>query len=186
MVGTHVFCSKYESRLFKDIGLDQSVSDIIQPVVEEMGFKIVQVSLSGKGVPVLQILVDRDDGIVTLCDCEKLSKAISPILDVENLVDGHYTLEVSSPGVDRPMVRKSDFVRWLNHVVKCEFIAPSGDREKLVGKILETSDNCFFLEISRKGSKEIELSKVEIPFDSLLAAKLVITDELLRVSLVGN
>ncbi|MBY7649091.1 MAG: ribosome maturation factor RimP [Candidatus Liberibacter europaeus] len=186
MESTRVFCSKYEPRLFKDEGLCLGISDVIQPVIEEMGFKIIRISLQGKDSLLLQVLVERDDGTMTLHDCEGVSRAISPILDVENLIDKRYTLEVSSPGVDRPMVRKSDFIRWVSHVVECEIVSSSGDREKLIGKILETSDTGFFLEVKKKGIKGVGLSRVAISFNSLLAAKLVVTKELLRATLADN
>ncbi|MBL0848723.1 MAG: ribosome maturation factor RimP [Candidatus Liberibacter ctenarytainae] len=184
MESAHLFCSKYEPRIFDDMGLSKSISNLIQPIVEEMGFRIVQVSFLQEGNSLLRILVERDDANMTLRDCEKLSKAISPIIDVENIIEEQYTLEVSSPGVDRPMVRKSDFVRWNNHVVECEFMAASGDKEKVVGKILEASDTGFFMEKKRRKGMEVENSRIAISFDSLLAANLVIVDDLLRRSLV--
>ncbi|MFV0256078.1 ribosome maturation factor RimP [Candidatus Liberibacter solanacearum] len=183
MESTHVFCSKYEPRIFEDVGLGQDVSNIIQPVIEEMGFRIVQVSLLEERNLILQILVERDNGTMTLCDCEEVSKAISPILDVENIIEEHYQLEISSPGINRPMVRKSDFERWNGHIIACEVSSSSGDKKKLVGKIIGKSDLDFFLEKKEEDLKDAGVSQIAVSFDSLLSAKLVITDELLCASL---
>ncbi|XCE53858.1 ribosome maturation factor RimP [Candidatus Liberibacter asiaticus] len=183
MESTHFLHSKYEPRIFGDMGLAGDISSVIQPVIEEMSFRSVQISLLEEKNLLLQIFVERDDGNMTLRDCEELSQAISPILDVENIIEGHYRLEVSSPGIDRPMVRKSDFLRWNGHVVACEIVLSSGDKQKLIGKIMGTSETGFFLEKEKRGEKDMNELQIAISFESLLSARLIVTDELLRASL---
>ncbi|AKK20130.1 ribosome maturation factor RimP [Candidatus Liberibacter africanus] len=180
MESADVFYSKYESRIFGDVGLGRDISALIQPIVEEMGFRIVQVSLVGEKKLSLQIFVERDDGSMTLRDCEELSRALSPIIEVENIIEGQYQLEVSSPGIDRPMVRKSDFLRWNDHVVSCEIMSDSGEKKKLIGKIVGINEDVFFLDKEGKNTDELQIA---VPFDSLLSARLVVTDKLLGASL---
>ncbi|MEG8099078.1 ribosome maturation factor RimP [Candidatus Liberibacter brunswickensis] len=185
MESTHVLYNKYEPRLFEEVGLACDISNLIKPIVEEMGFRIVQVSLlEGKNI-VLQILLERDDGSITLRDCEELSKAIFPIIDIENIIDGHYKVEISSPGIDRPMVRKSDFIRWNGYVMECEVRSSSGDKQKFVGKIIGNNEVEFFLEKEKIKGEDADELHIAISFASLISARLVITDELIRASLNG-
>ena len=102
-----------------------------------IGFRLVRVRLSGQNGLTLQIMAERQDGTMTVEDCEEVSRAISPVLDVEDPIDKAYHLEVSSPGIDRPLVRKSDFARWLGHLVKCETSILVANRKRFRGKIVE-------------------------------------------------
>ncbi|AGA64021.1 hypothetical protein B488_00280 [Liberibacter crescens BT-1] len=163
-------------RLIVEVGIERSIADVIEPLIVSMDFRLVQIMLFGKNRLTLQVLVERNDGTMTLKDCEELSRAISPVLDVEDLIDKPYTLEVSSPGINRPMVRKSDFVRWKDFVIKCKTNVMIGNSKKFCGKIFEVGNDSFILEIDLA-------SRVEIPFSSLSMAKLVVTDEMIRNSL---
>ena len=100
-----------EPRLIVETGLDRRVADIIEPTIEQIGYQLVRVRLSAQNGATLQIMCERPDGTMTVEDCEQVSMAVSPVLDVEDPIDKAYHLEVSSPGIDRPMVRKSDFSR---------------------------------------------------------------------------
>ncbi|MCK0307473.1 ribosome maturation factor RimP, partial [Salmonella enterica] len=108
---------------------------IIEPVLESIGFRLVRVRLSGLNGLTLQIMTERFDGTMTVEDCELVSRTMSPVLDVEDPIDRHYHLEVSSPGIDRPLVRKSDFNTWSGHVVKVDTSAVLSGRKKFRGRI---------------------------------------------------
>src|SRR5213083_1352816 len=93
------------------------VAELVEPVLESMGFRLVRVKLSGT---TLQIMAERPDGTFSIDDCEKFSRAISPMLDVADIVSTRYQLEISSPGIDRPLVRSEDFERWAGHEARIE------------------------------------------------------------------
>ena len=100
------------SRILTETGQDARIAAIVEPVLESMGFRLVRVRTSGLNGMTLQIMAERDDGTMTVTDCEELSRTLSPLLDVEDPIGRAYHLEISSPGVDRPLVRKSDFADW--------------------------------------------------------------------------
>ena len=170
-----------EPRLIVETGLDQRVADIIEPTIVELGYRLVRVRLSSQNGATLQIMAERPDGTMTVEDCEKISMAISPVLDVEDPIDKAYHLEVSSPGIDRPMVRKSDFSRWAGHLVKCETSILVDSRKRFRGKILEVNEDGFVLE--RDQIAYGEEPRVTIPFSALAEARLILTDDLIRDAL---
>ena len=173
--------NELEPRLITETGLDQRLADIIEPVLVGMGFRLIRVRMLNQNGMTMQVMAERNDGTMTVQDCEEVSMAISPVLDVEDPIDKEYHLEVSSPGIDRPMVRKSDFVRWQGHLVKCETSIMVGNRKRFRGKILEADADGFTLERDQVAYGE-EL-KVIIPFTALSEAKLILTDDLIRDAL---
>ncbi len=170
-----------EPRLIVETGLDQRVAAIIEPVLVGMGFRLVRVRLLNLNGLTLQIMTERNDGTMTVEDCEEVSMAISPVLDVEDPIDKAYHLEVSSPGIDRPMVRKSDFQRWIGHIVKCETSILVESRKRFRGKIVAVNDDGFTIE--RDEATRGEELNVTIPFSTLADAKLILTDDLIRDAL---
>jgi len=170
-----------EPRLIVETGLDQRVAAIIEPVLVGMGFRLVRVRLLNLNGLTLQIMTERNDGTMTVEDCEEVSTAISPVLDVEDPIDKAYHLEVSSPGIDRPMVRKSDFQRWIGHIVKCETSILVDNRKRFRGKIVAVDNDGFTIE--RDEATRGEELKVTIPFSTLAEAKLILTDDLIRDAL---
>ncbi|OHV80655.1 ribosome maturation factor RimP [Ensifer sp. LCM 4579] len=173
-----------EPRLIVETGLDRRVADIVEPVLVQMGFRLVRVRLSGQNGLTLQIMTERNDGTMTVEDCEEVSKAISPVLDVEDPIDKAYHLEVSSPGIDRPMVRKSDFIRWQGHLMKCETSVMVDGRKRFRGKIVSVDEEDFRLE--RDQPAYGEEAAVAIPFAALSEARLILTDELIRDALTAD
>lgn len=173
--------SQKEPRLVVETGLDLRVAEIIEPTLEAMDFRLVRVRLMNQNGATLQIMCERNDGTMTVADCEAVSMAVSPILDVDDPIDKAYHLEVSSPGIDRPMVRKSDFVRWSGHLVKCETSVLLDGRKRFRGKIIETDDNGFTLE--RDQPAYGEEVRVTIPYSALAEGKLILTDDLIRDAL---
>jgi ribosome maturation factor RimP len=173
-----------EPRLITETGLDQRVADIIEPVIVPMGYQLVRVRMSGQNGMTLQIMAERTDGTMTVEDCEEISKAISPVLDVEDPIDKAYHLEVSSPGIDRPMVRKSDFFRWQGHLLKCETSVLVDGRKRFRGKIVSVDDDGFRLERDQVAYGEEPV--VVIPFTTLSEARLILTDDLIRDALTAD
>jgi len=170
-----------EPRLITETGLDQRLADIIEPVLIDIGYRLVRVRMLNQNGATMQIMAERNDGTMDVEGCEEVSVAVSPVLDVEDPIDKEYHLEVSSPGIDRPMVRKSDFVRWTGHLVKCETSIMVGNRKRFRGKILATDTDGFTLE--RDQVSEGEEQTIVIPFAALADAKLILTDDLIRDAL---
>jgi ribosome maturation factor RimP len=173
-----------EPRLITETGIDARVAAIVEPVINDMGYRLVRVKLSGQNGLTLQIMAERPDGTMTVNDCEALSMAISPVLDVEDPIDKAYNLELSSPGIDRPMVRKSDFVTWAGHLFKCETSVMVAGRKRFRGKITDVTDEGFTLE--RDQPAYGEEPTVQIPFSALAEAKLILTDDLIRDALKAD
>lgn len=170
-----------EPRIIVETGVELRIAEIIDPVIADMGYRLVRVRLLNQNGLTLQVMAERDDSTMTVEDCEKVSMAISPVLDVEDPVDKAYHLEVSSPGIDRPMVRKSDFTRWQGHIVKFETSIMVDNRKRFRGKIAETNDEGFTIE--RDQVAYGEAPSVTIPFTALSEAKLILTDDLIRDAL---
>ncbi|MDB5552203.1 MAG: ribosome maturation factor RimP [Rhizobium sp.] len=173
-----------EPRLITETGIDARVAAIIEPTIVEMGYQLVRVKLSSQNGLTLQIMAERPDGIMTVQDCEKLSMAVSPVLDVDDPIDKAYHLEVSSPGIDRPMVRKSDFAKWIGHVVKFETSVMVEGRKRFRGTISSVSEDAFVLERETPAKDEDPL--VTIPFTTLSEARLILTDDLIRDALKAD
>jgi ribosome maturation factor RimP len=173
-----------EPRLITETGIDARVAAIIEPTIVEMGYQLVRVKLSSQNGMTLQIMAERPDGVMTVQDCEKLSMAISPVLDVEDPIDKAYHLEVSSPGIDRPMVRKSDFTKWVGHIVKFETSVMVEGRKRFRGTISSVSEDAFVLERETPAKDEDPL--VTIPFTTLSEARLILTDDLIRDALKAD
>ncbi|WP_275787641.1 ribosome maturation factor RimP [Pararhizobium gei] len=173
-----------EPRLIAETGIDRRIADIIEPVIMPMGYQLVRVRLSSQNGATLQIMAERLDGTMTVQDCEAISTAISPVLDVEDPVDREYHLEVSSPGIDRPMVRKSDFTRWAGHLIKFETSILVDNRKRFRGKILSADEDGFTIE--RDQPAYGEEPKVVIPFSALAEGRLILTDDLIRDALTAD
>jgi ribosome maturation factor RimP len=173
-----------EPRLITETGIDARVAAIVEPIITGMGYQLVRVKLSGQNGLTLQIMAERPDGTMTVNDCEALSMAISPALDVEDPIDKAYNLEMSSPGIDRPMVRKSDFRKWVGHLIKCETSAMVEGRKRFRGKIANVTDDGFVLD--REQTSRDEAGEITIPFSALAEARLILTDDLIRDALKAD
>lgn len=170
-----------DDRIIRESGVDARIAAIILPVLRGIGFRLVRVRLSGQNGLTLQIMAEREDGTMTVEDCEELSRAISPALDVEDPIEKAYHLEVSSPGIDRPLVRKSDFATWLGHLVKIDTSIIVADRKKFRGRITEVNDEGIL--VLRDVPAYGEEPSVRVPFDAIADARLVLTDDLIRDAL---
>ncbi len=170
-----------DDRIIRESGVDARVASVIMPVLKGIGFRLVRVRLSGQNGLTLQIMAERDDGTMTVEDCEEVSRAVSPALDVADPIEKAYHLEVSSPGIDRPLVRKSDFVAWTGHQVKMETSILVTDRKRFKGKIAEAGESDVLIE--RDVPAYGEEPSVRVPYDSIAEARLVLTDDLIRDAL---
>jgi ribosome maturation factor RimP len=150
---------------------------LIEPAAGDLGYGIVRVRVMGARRKTLQIMAEREDGRMTSGDCERLSRAISPLLDADDPMSGEYYLEVSSPGIDRPLTRLADFERWTGWHAKLELDRTVEGRRRFTGVLagIEDGNVCIDLE----GEEDTAL----IPFDWIGTAKLVLTDELIRETL---
>ncbi|MBW9088398.1 ribosome maturation factor RimP [Rhizobium wenxiniae] len=171
----------HEPRLIVETGLDLRIAEIIEPVLTAMDYRLVRVRLLNLNGMTLQIMAERNDGTMDVEGCEAVSVAISPVLDVEDPIDREYHLEVSSPGIDRPMVRKSDFARWTGHLVKCETSIMIDGKKRFRGKIADVNEESFTVE--RDQVAYGEEPRVVIPFSALAEGKLILTDDLIRDAL---
>lgn len=171
----------HEPRLIVETGLDLRIAEIIEPVLTAMDYRLVRVRLLNLNGMTLQIMAERNDGTMDVEGCEAVSVAISPVLDVEDPIDREYHLEVSSPGIDRPMVRKSDFARWTGHLVKCETSIMIDGKKRFRGKIADVNEEGFTIE--RDQVAYGEEPRVVIPFSALAEGKLILTDDLIRDAL---
>ena len=170
-----------DDRIIRESGTEARVATIIAPILRATGFRLVRVRLMGQNGLTLQIMAEREDGTMTVEDCEEVSRAISPALDVDDPVDKAYHLEVSSPGIDRPLVRKSDFVAWTGHQVKMETSILVADRKRFKGKIAEAGETDVLIERDMP-AYGVEPT-VRVPYEAIGEARLVLTDDLIRDAL---
>ena len=171
--------SEIEPRLIVEPGLAARVAAIAEPVVEQLGYRLVRVKISAAEGCTVQIMAERADGTMAVEDCEAISRALSPVLDMADPVDRAYRLEISSPGIDRPLVRKSDFDRYAGHLVKIETHIPVGGRKRFRGQLLGTDGDSARLRHDEAG----EQAEVLLPIEEISDAKLVLTDELVTQAL---
>lgn len=176
--------TELEPRLIVETGLDLRIAEIIEPTLIGMGFRLVRVRMMNQNGMTLQIMAEREDGTMDVEGCEAVSTAISPVLDVEDPIDKEYHLEVSSPGIDRPMVRKSDFARWIGHLIKLETSIMVDNKKRFRGKIGESNEDGFVLERDQVAAGED--ARVTIPFSALAEGKLILTDDLIRDALKAD
>jgi ribosome maturation factor RimP len=172
-----------EERLIVEPGLGARVATIVEPVLEGLGFRLVRARISGTASCTVQIMAERPDGSMTIEDCEAVSRALSPVLDVADPIDRAYRLEISSPGIDRPLVRRSDFDRHAGHVVKIEMAVPmpADGRKRFRGMLLGTDGGAARLK--RDDAREDESEEVLLPIEDMAEARLVLTDALITESL---
>jgi ribosome maturation factor RimP len=148
------------------------VEALLQPVLEAMGFDLVRVMVQGTVRTTLQVMAERrDGGAMTVDDCAEISRAVSALLDVEDPLPGSYTLEVSSPGIDRPLVRCRDFERFTGFEAKIETARPISGRKRFRGKLLGTTEAGVRISLGE--------GETELPFGEIHRAKLVLSDKLI-------
>jgi ribosome maturation factor RimP len=173
--------SGVEPRLIVEPGLAARVAAIAEPVLEQLGYRLVRVRISGMDGCTVQIMAERPDGSMAIEDCEAVSRALSPVMDVADPVERAYRLEISSPGIDRPLVRRSDFDRYAGHVAKIEMQVPVDGRKRFRGTLLGTEGE--LARVRRDDAPAGEQPEVLLPIGDMAEAKLVLTDALVEESL---
>jgi ribosome maturation factor RimP len=172
--------AEHEPRLIVEAGLAARVAALAEPVLENLGFRLVRVRVSGAEGCTVQIMAERPDGAMSIEDCEDVSRALSPVLDVADPVERAYRLEMSSPGMDRPLVRRSDFARHAGHVVKIEMAVPVDGRRRFRGTIEGVDGNAALI---REEQAEGESVTIALPIEDMTEARLVLTDALIADAL---
>ena len=170
-----------EQRLIIEPGLGARIAAIAEPVLMNLGFRLVRVRVSGFEGCTVQIMAERPDGTMTIEDCETASRALSPVLDVSDPVERAYRLELSSPGIDRPLVRRSDFERYAGHVVKVEMAIAVDGRRRFHGMLLGAEGDTA--RIQRDDVAPGEQAEILLPIADMTEARLVLTNALIVQSL---
>lgn len=153
------------------------VADLIAPSLTDMGFELVRVQFTGNTRKTLQVMAERVDRVaMTVEDCAQISRAASALLDVEDPIAGQYLLEVSSPGLDRPLTRKDDFVRFAGFEVKIEIAMPIDGRKRFKGRLIGLNDEGAIVMATE------EAGEIAVPFSNFVRGKLVLTDDLIKAA----
>jgi ribosome maturation factor RimP len=170
-----------EPRLIVEQGVAARLAALVEPALESLGFRLVRVRISGLAGCTVQIMAERPDGSMTIDDCETVSRALSPVLDVADPLENAYRLEISSPGIDRPLVRRSDFERFAGHLVKVEMAVAAHGRRRFRGILLGQQGDAA--NVRRDDAAAGETSDVLLPIADMADARLVLTDALVAESL---
>jgi ribosome maturation factor RimP len=170
-----------EPRLVVEPGAAARVSAIASPVLQGMGYRLVRIRISGEAGCTVQIMAERPDGSMQIEDCEAISRALSPVLDVADPIDRAYRLEISSPGIDRPLVRRSDFERHLGHLVKIEMAVAHEGRKRFRGTIAGVEGDR--VRLTRDDVNTGEDADALLGMEDIGEARLVLTDELIAESM---
>ena len=165
--------------LIAKAALDRRLASIVTPTIEGLGFELVRLRLMSGKRNILQIMADRPDGGIEVDDCAKISRAVSAVLDVEDPISGEYVLEVSSPGIDRPLTRLKDFEAFAGHEAKLETHELIDGQRRFKGVLQGVEDGEVLIEIAPD-------TVIGLGFDMLADAKLVLTDALIAESLAGR
>ena len=173
-----------EKRFIRETGVAAEVAALAEPVIEALGLRLVRVTLSAQGGKTLQVMVDRPGGTITVDDCAAVSRQLSPLLDAHDPIDGGYTLEVSSPGIARLLVRPSDFEDWAGHEAKIELKEMIDGRRRFRGTLDGYEDGEVRLRVELKDFDEPQI--IGLPVALIGDAKLVMTDELLKLAQTAN
>jgi ribosome maturation factor RimP len=170
-----------EPRLVVEPGAAARVSAVAAPVLQGMGYRLVRIKISGESGCTVQVMAERPDGSMQIEDCEAISRALSPVLDVADPIDRAYRLEISSPGIDRPLVRRSDFERFTGHLVKIEMAVAHQGRKRFRGTLGVVEGSA--IQLTRDDAKAGEDRNVLLTMEDIAEARLVLTDELVAESM---
>jgi ribosome maturation factor RimP len=170
-----------EPRLVVEPGAAARVSAVAGPVLQGMGYRLVRIKISGEAGCTVQIMAERPDGSMQIEDCEAISKALSPVLDIADPIERAYRLEISSPGIDRPLVRRTDFERYAGHLVKIEMTLPHDGRKRFRGTLGGIEGEA--VRLHRDDNHAGEQADVVLVMEDISDARLVLTDELIAESM---
>jgi ribosome maturation factor RimP len=167
-----------EKRLIRETGLEARIAHIVEPVVADLGYELVRVHISGLNGMTVQIMAERPDGTMTVEDCELISRNISPAMDVADPINREYHLEVSSPGIDRPLTRVKDFEIWSGHEAKVEMEQAVNGRKRFRGILTGVKDGAAGIRLLDTS----DAGDVWLPLDDIGEAKLALTDALIKAA----
>ncbi len=170
-----------EPRLVIEPGAGARVAAVATPVLEGLGYRLVRIKISGEAGCTVQIMAERPDGTMLIEDCEAISKALSPVMDIADPIERAYRLEISSPGIDRPLVRRSDFERYTGYLVKITMAVPHEGRKRFRGTLQGIEGDS--VRIVRDDARPDQDSEALLAFDAIADAHLVLTDELIAESM---
>lgn len=170
-----------DPRLVVEPGVAARVAAVAEPVIEGLGYQLVRIRISGEAGCTVQIMAERADGTMLIEDCEAISRALSPVLDIADPIQRAYRLEISSPGIDRPLVRKSDFERYAGHLVKVELLTPHNGRKRYRGTLHGIEGD--HVRIVRDDARMEQDRDVSLAMEDISEARLVLTDELIAESM---
>ncbi len=170
-----------EPRLVVEPGMAARVSAVAAPVLQGMGYRLVRIRISGDAGCTVQIMAERPDGSMQIEDCETISRALSPVLDIADPIDRAYRLEISSPGIDRPLVRRSDFERFSGHLVKIEMAVAHQGRKRFRGTLAGVEGQA--VRLHRDDTRPGEDAETLLVMEDIAEARLVLTDELVAESM---
>ncbi|MEO6396230.1 MAG: ribosome maturation factor RimP [Devosia sp.] len=169
-----------EKRYIKETGLEARIARIVEPVANDLGYALVRVKITQENGCTLQIMAEDANGRFAIADCERLSKDLSPALDVEDPIDREYHLEVSSPGIDRPLVRARDYKAHIGHEAKVELNDLLDGRRRFRGTIAAATDDSVTIHLP-DAPKDTTPDFI-LPLAAIAEAKLVMTDKLLNIA----
>jgi ribosome maturation factor RimP len=181
MVGTSASHVDADARLLTEQGVAARVAAIVEPVLADLGVRLVRVKVSAVSGCTVQIMAERADGTMTIDDCEAVSRALSPVLDVADPIGRPYRLEISSPGMDRPLVRRSDFERYCGQRIKVEMAAAVEGRRRFRGVLLGTQGDT--VRLHREDTAPGERAEALLPIENIAEAKLMLSDALIAEAL---
>jgi ribosome maturation factor RimP len=170
-----------EPRLVVEPGAAARVSAVAGPVLQGMGYRLVRIKISAEAGCTVQIMAERPDGTMQIEDCEAISRALSPVLDIADPIARAYRLEISSPGIDRPLVRRSDFERYAGHLVKVEMAVAHQGRKRFRGLLAGCEGDA--VRLHRDDIRAGEDADVLLVMEDISDARLVLTDELIAESM---
>ena len=169
-----------EARFIHETGLAAQFAALAEPVLNDLGFRLVRVAISGHNGTTVQIMAERPDGTMTVEECAQISRNLSPLLDAHDPLPGHYALEVSSPGIDRPLARLSDFETWAGYLAKVELKEAVSGRKRFRGVLEGVENGEVRIKLERD---QLEPQVVGLPVGLIAEARLLLTDDLIRKSL---
>jgi ribosome maturation factor RimP len=173
-----------DRRFAKETGIEREIAKLAEPSIEALGFRLVRIKVSARDGGTVQVMAERPEGQMTIDDCVAISRKLSELFETHDPMPGGYRLEVSSPGIDRPLVRPSDFASWVGHEAKLELKELVDGRKRFRGVIEGADDDAALLRIELPG--ETEPQTIGIPFALISEAKLVADQDVLRADLAGK
>jgi ribosome maturation factor RimP len=170
--------AEIEDRFVRETGLAGEFAGLVEPVLADLGMRLVRVVVSRRDGNTVQIMAERLDGSMSVDDCAMVSREISPLLDAYDPMDERYNLEISSPGIGRPLVRRSDFIRWNGFETKVKLREPIDGRKRFTGIIEGYEDNELLLRVDIEGYSEPQI--IGLAVQGIEEARLVVNDALLK------